>query len=102
MVKHLIKGKLEKPDKNVNDLSNDEGAAVTIDGKRKGAYKDDKGKLHIVDTTCTHIGCEVNWNHGIELGIAHVMDQSFPTRAKSLKGQLKSPYNELNIPCLTT
>ncbi|WP_139365126.1 FAD-dependent oxidoreductase [Litchfieldia alkalitelluris] len=64
VAKHLIKGKLEISEKEVSDLSTDEGAVVSIEGKRKGAYKDSNGKLHIVDTTCTHIGCEVNWNHG--------------------------------------
>lgn len=59
VVGHLIKGKLEIPQKCINDLSNDEGAIIDIDGHRKGAYRDGEGKLHIVDTTCTHIGCEV-------------------------------------------
>jgi len=35
-----------------------------VNGKRAGAYKDPEGKLHIVDTTCTHLGCECEWNHG--------------------------------------
>ncbi|MEM1503901.1 FAD-dependent oxidoreductase [Domibacillus sp. 8LH] len=64
VVGHLIKGKLEKPTKSVEDLANDEGAAITINGHRKGAYRDTEGNLHIVDTTCTHIGCEVAWNSG--------------------------------------
>ncbi|WP_257348767.1 FAD-dependent oxidoreductase [Pseudalkalibacillus decolorationis] len=61
---HLIKGKLETPSKSTKDLSNDEGAVITVKGQRKGAYKDKEGKLHIVDTTCTHVGCEVEWNDG--------------------------------------
>jgi Rieske Fe-S protein len=64
VVSHLIKGKLEVPYNQVSNLSNDEGAVITINGHRKGAYKDEKGKLHIIDTTCTHIGCEVEWNSG--------------------------------------
>ncbi len=64
VVGHLIKGKLDKPTKNVEDLAKDEGAAITINGHRKGAYRDAEGELHIVDTTCTHIGCEVEWNSG--------------------------------------
>ncbi len=59
---HLVKGKLESPKTHASDLSNDEGAVVNIKGHRKGAYKDGEGKLHIVDTTCTHLGCEVAWN----------------------------------------
>lgn len=59
---HLIKGKLEIVEKTPIALRNDEGAIVTINGRRAGAYKDNEGKLYIVDTTCTHLGCELNWN----------------------------------------
>ncbi|SDJ80406.1 FAD-dependent oxidoreductase [Sediminibacillus albus] len=64
VAKHLIKGKLDLPVQRIHDLSEDQGAPVTIEGKRKGAYRDKQGKVYIVDTTCTHMGCEVNWNHG--------------------------------------
>jgi glycine/D-amino acid oxidase-like deaminating enzyme/nitrite reductase/ring-hydroxylating ferredoxin subunit len=64
VVGHLLKGKLEVPSRSTSDLSNGEGAVVIIKGHRKGAYKDEEGKLHIVDTTCTHVGCEVEWNNG--------------------------------------
>lgn len=61
---HLIKGKLEMTNIDPKMLSNDEGAIISIEGERKGAYKDTEGELHIVDTTCTHVGCEVEWNSG--------------------------------------
>lgn len=64
VAKHLLKGKLEIVTKDPNDLLNDEGSVVMFNGKRAGAYKDQEGKLHIVDTTCTHLGCECEWNHG--------------------------------------
>jgi glycine/D-amino acid oxidase-like deaminating enzyme/nitrite reductase/ring-hydroxylating ferredoxin subunit len=64
VAKHLIKGKFDHPNTEIHDLGHDEGAAVTINGKRKGVYKDAEGKVYVVDTTCTHMGCEVNWNHG--------------------------------------
>lgn len=61
---HLIKGKLQLSNINPDTLVKDEGAIISVKGERKGAYKDTDGKLHIVDTTCTHIGCEVEWNSG--------------------------------------
>lgn len=64
VAKHLIEGKLEYPLRTTDELSNDEGAVVQVNGKRAGAYKDEHGKLYIVDTTCTHLGCEVEWNSG--------------------------------------
>ncbi|MDY6596995.1 Rieske 2Fe-2S domain-containing protein, partial [Clostridioides difficile] len=42
--------------------NNGEGKIVNIDGKRYGVYKDDNGDFYIVDTTCTHLGCELNFN----------------------------------------
>lgn len=62
VVGHLIKGKLEVSSIDPKKLKNDEGAVVTIRGERKGAYRDSEGNLHLVDTTCTHVGCEVEWN----------------------------------------
>lgn len=60
---HLLKGKLEFVPKGPSDLHNGEGSVVMHNGKRAGAYKDENGKLYIVDTTCTHFGCECEWNH---------------------------------------
>lgn len=63
VAKHLIKGKLEFVPKDPGDLKDGEGSVVMHNGKRAGAYKDENGKLYIVDTTCTHLGCECEWNH---------------------------------------
>jgi glycine/D-amino acid oxidase-like deaminating enzyme/nitrite reductase/ring-hydroxylating ferredoxin subunit len=63
VAKHLIKGKLEIIPGDPDDLTDGEGSAVMYNGKRAGAYKDENGKLYIVDTTCTHLGCECEWNH---------------------------------------
>ncbi|MBM7650688.1 FAD-dependent oxidoreductase [Neobacillus cucumis] len=63
VAKHLLKGKLEMIERVPDDLQNGEGSVVLYQGKRAGAYKDDNGTLYIVDTTCTHLGCECEWNH---------------------------------------
>ncbi|MFD2445106.1 FAD-dependent oxidoreductase [Bacillus sp. CGMCC 1.16607] len=63
VAKHLIKGKLEFVPGDPSDLETDQGSVVMVDGKRAGAYRDADGKLHLVDTTCRHLGCECEWNH---------------------------------------
>lgn len=61
--KHLIKGKLESnPSQESVELKPDEGKVVEVGGERLGLYKDSEGGLHTVNTTCTHMGCELNWN----------------------------------------
>lgn len=64
VAKELVAGKVEIVHKKTKDLEADEGAVVRHDGKRVGAYRDPEGKLHLVDTTCTHMGCECEWNDG--------------------------------------
>lgn len=64
MVKHMVKGKLEAVTRQPEELEAGQGSVVSVDGKRAGAYRDHEGQLHIVDTTCTHMGCEVEWNSG--------------------------------------
>lgn len=57
----LISGKIENPDEDI-DIKNGEGKVVEYKGKRTGAYKDTEGKLYLLDLTCTHMGCELQWN----------------------------------------
>jgi Rieske Fe-S protein len=58
---NLLEGKLTPPPNNV-EIKPGEGKVVEADGQRSGAYRDEQGNLHIVNTTCTHMGCELNWN----------------------------------------
>jgi glycine/D-amino acid oxidase-like deaminating enzyme/nitrite reductase/ring-hydroxylating ferredoxin subunit len=38
------------------------GKLVEVDGKKVAAYRDEKGDIHTLNPTCTHMGCIVNWN----------------------------------------
>jgi glycine/D-amino acid oxidase-like deaminating enzyme/nitrite reductase/ring-hydroxylating ferredoxin subunit len=59
---HHITSKVKFVSKGPGDLRNGEGSVVKHKGKKAGAYKDEIGNLYIVDTTCTHCGCECQWN----------------------------------------
>lgn len=61
VAKQLISGKLRRVGKDM-DLKNGEGQAVEYNDKKAGAFRDDNGMLHVIDTTCTHMGCELSWN----------------------------------------
>lgn len=61
VAKELIIGKLKSGEKDIN-LEKGEGKVVELDGHKYGAYRDEDGKLHIVNITCTHVGCELKWN----------------------------------------
>lgn len=64
VAKELIEGKIMPPAKNSEILEIKPGNAQIIetDGQKTGAYRDEQGKMHCIDTTCTHMGCEVQWN----------------------------------------
>lgn len=61
VAKEYITGKLAKLPDNV-EIANGEAKEVGIDGQRIGAYRDEQGELHMIDITCTHLGCELKWN----------------------------------------
>lgn len=61
VAKNLVKGKLAELPQDVK-IQNGEGKVLEINGERIGAYRDQNGTLHRVDTTCTHMGCELHWN----------------------------------------
>jgi glycine/D-amino acid oxidase-like deaminating enzyme/nitrite reductase/ring-hydroxylating ferredoxin subunit len=96
VAKDLIKGKLEKPNTDPESLGNNEGAAVTINGKRAGAYRDENGMLHLVDTTCTHMGCELEWNNGDRSWDCPCHGSRFSYDGEVIEGPAETPLKKLS------
>ena len=94
VVGQLIKGKLDSPKTSPESLKKGEGAVITMDGHRKGAYKDDEGQLHIVDTTCTHIGCEVEWNNGDRTWDCPCHGSRFSHTGEVIEGPAEKPLQK--------
>ncbi|QFT87820.1 Gamma-glutamylputrescine oxidoreductase [Bacillus sp. THAF10] len=92
---HLIEGKLDHPATTTDELGLDEGAIVTINGQRAGAYKDNNGELFCVDTTCTHLGCEVEWNHGDRSWDCPCHGSRFSVHGDVLEGPADKPLKKL-------
>ncbi len=61
MAKHLIGDKLKSLPKDI-DLKSGEAKIISHDGDKVGVFKDKQGKIHAVDITCTHMGCDLAWN----------------------------------------
>ncbi|MFE8697277.1 FAD-dependent oxidoreductase [Cytobacillus sp. FJAT-53684] len=97
VAKHLIKGKLEVVQKEPGDLVNDEGAVVMINGKRAGAYRDTDGQLHLVDTTCTHMGCETEWNDGERTWDCPCHGSRFSYDGEVFNGPAKEPLKRIDL-----
>ncbi|TMU83951.1 FAD-dependent oxidoreductase [Bacillus sp. BHET2] len=87
----LMKGKLQIPSKKPQELQNGEGDIVNLNGRRCGGYRDESGRLHIVDTTCTHLGCETEWNHGDHTWDCPCHGSRFSIDGDVIEGPAKKP-----------
>ncbi|MBP0726361.1 FAD-dependent oxidoreductase [Bacillus sp. RG28] len=96
VAKHLIEGKLEYAFRKPEDLVNGEGAVVNVNGKRAGAYKDEDGVVHIVDTTCTHLGCELEWNSGDCTWDCPCHGSRFSIKGDVIEGPAEKPLKRID------
>jgi glycine/D-amino acid oxidase-like deaminating enzyme/nitrite reductase/ring-hydroxylating ferredoxin subunit len=96
VAKHLIKGKLEFVPKAPQDVEVGEGSVVMHNGMRAGAYKDENGKLYLVDTTCTHLGCECEWNHAEKSWDCPCHGSRFSYAGDVIEGPALKPLNKLS------
>ncbi len=95
VAKHLIKGKFDSNFKDAEDLSLDEACIIVHKGQRAGAYKDREGCVHIVDTTCTHLGCEIEWNHGDRSWDCPCHGSRFSYLGEVIEGPAKKPLKRI-------
>lgn len=97
VTKHLIKGKLEYTDSNLEDIKPDDAKVVRINGKRAGVYKDEDNNLHVVDTTCRHLGCEVEWNSGDRTWDCPCHGSRYTIDGDVVEGPAKEPLIKIDI-----
>ncbi len=100
VAKELVKGKLDRKDANPHELEKDEATTIRVDGQRKGAYRDAAGELHIVDTTCTHVGCEVNWNSSEKSWDCPCHGSRFSYTGEVIEGPAEEPLQKHDLTML--
>jgi glycine/D-amino acid oxidase-like deaminating enzyme/nitrite reductase/ring-hydroxylating ferredoxin subunit len=57
LIAHILPGEAE-----LDDIGRDDGAIITLGGKKVAAYRDARGRVSTVSASCTHVGCVVAWN----------------------------------------
>ncbi|WP_173918454.1 FAD-dependent oxidoreductase [Halobacillus sp. Marseille-Q1614] len=92
---HLVEGKLELVGTRPEALLKGEGAIVQWKGERAGAYKDQNGELHVLDTTCTHMGCEVEWNSAEHSWDCPCHGSRFSYDGHVMEGPAKQPLKKI-------
>lgn len=97
VAKHLIQGKFAMVSKLPEELTNDEGAIVRVNGDKAGCYRDTEGTLHIVDSTCTHMGCEVEWNSGERTWDCPCHASRFSITGEVLEGPAVEPLKQITL-----
>lgn len=97
VAKHLIKGKLQPTDKKLQDLRENGACVISHAGQKIGVYKDETGKLYAVDTTCTHLGCEVVWNDAENSWDCPCHGSRFAYDGSILNGPADQPLQRVNL-----
>lgn len=95
VAKNYVSGKVAELPKDI-DVKNGEAKVVEVEGKKVGAYRDDNGVLHVVDTTCTHLGCELKWNDAEKTWECPCHGSRFTFDGNLIEGPAHLPLNHMN------
>ena len=62
-VESIALNKMKIEPHNIDDIENDNGAIIEIEGDNIGIYKDKEGNIYAVNPVCSHLGCLLSWNN---------------------------------------
>ena len=58
----LLLDKFKKTQMSFDEIENNSGSIIEVNGEKVGIYKDKTGKIYAVNPICTHLGCLLSWN----------------------------------------
>ncbi|PTL40256.1 FAD-dependent oxidoreductase [Alkalicoccus saliphilus] len=94
--KQFVASNVRGKEAEIDNLSIDEGAIVNINGKKAGAYRDSNGELHLVDPTCTHMKCGVEWNNAERTWDCPCHGSRFSIDGEVVEGPASTPLDKVN------
>ncbi|TAA72833.1 FAD-dependent oxidoreductase [Planococcus salinarum] len=93
--KMFAEGKAENLEGQAGDLQTDEGKVIQFNDQRAGAYRDQQGNLYVVDTSCTHMGCETHWNNAERTWDCPCHGSRFSYGGEVVEGPATKPLKKL-------
>lgn len=95
---HLVKDKITAlaADK-ADEVKKGEGKIIRMDGESFAAYRDDKGKLHLLKPTCPHMGCNVLWNNAEKSWDCPCHGSRFGIEGELLNGPAMHPLEKAEV-----
>eukprot|EP00899_Mesostigma_viride_P012154 jgi/Mesvir1/2093/Mv16625-RA.1 len=75
----------------IGDLTPGHGGIVRAGLKTVGAYRDEKGELHVIDPVCTHLGCDLVFNTGDKAWDCPCHGSRFDLNGEVLEGPAVKP-----------
>ncbi len=84
----------------LEELGTGEGKVVKKDGERLAVHRNEDGDLEVVSAVCTHMGCNVHWNHAEKTWDCPCHGSRFATDGTVIEGPAFEPLqkNPVNIP----
>lgn len=61
-IKGIIGNRIKEENISIEDIPNNSGGIIDIDGEKVGIYKNEEGKVYKINPVCTHLGCILEWN----------------------------------------
>src|SRR5690625_2801461 len=98
VAKHLVKGKFDATNDDITKLKPGEAIITMHGGQRIGVYKDQDQKIYTVDTTCTHLGCELDWNDAEHSWDCPCHGSRFSVEGDVLNGPAIKPLRRVQLP----
>ena len=89
--------KLQIPASSIEEIKNDNGGIININGTNVGIYKDTSGNVFSVKPVCSHLGCELTWNNLDKTWDCPCHGSRFDYMGKNIYNPANKPLEKINI-----